>query len=145
MAEDRRRKTWTTKENEKLVQLIKNGASFAEAAKTLGRTPKACYTEYAFIAKGKDNVRPRLEGEPKQSLSACWICKKAGHCEKPVEGWDIETHESTYYAIGKIKKMELNIVKFCPRYDPDDYLDKYDTRRFYHGGDHGKKARPCPR
>lgn len=58
----------------------------------------------------------------------CWLCRKAGHCKKPVAGWSIKTKETA-------DDGTLIIVKRCPKYIEEPWvadMSEEERNRYYH-------------
>jgi hypothetical protein len=110
---------WSDEETHTLFGLRRQGVKFSEIGKRLGRSKKGCEAKFYRLYKER---APRKYSRPKYSM--CWICQKAAtSCRKPVKGWKatkIVNHEYESY-----------IVKQCPKYEPEPWVDKYDCSEFF--------------
>lgn len=66
----------------------------------------------------------------------CWLCQHAAFdCKKPVDGWKAEKKTVKYYNCKKELRMyETVIVKKCPKFEPDpwvDRIDPYERQKYY--------------
>ena len=55
--------------------------------------------------------------------SLCWDCKRAGHCNKPINGWDaIYNPIQTYVCNDKKYYTDSWWVKTCPKFVPERWV-----------------------
>ena len=78
--------------------------------------------------------RPTIYHGKKHSM--CWLCQHAAFdCKKPVDGWKAEKKTVKYYNRKKELRMyETVIVKKCPNFEPDpwvDRIDPYERQKYY--------------
>ena len=118
---------WSDEEIHTLFRLRRLGVDFSVISKKLGRSTKACQMKFADLRYIYPNIPIRERASRKYSqpkYSMCWICQKAAiSCRKPVKGWKatkIVNHE-----------YEAYIVKQCPEYEPEPWVDKYDCSEFF--------------
>ena len=133
---------WTINEIRTLFEMRKQGIEFYKIGKKLGRSTGACRKAHEKYRKVYPNIPIKERAQntyKKPKYSMCWICKKACiDCKKPVKGWKatkIVNHE-----------YEAYIVKQCPEFEPEPWVDKYDCSEFYQNPKkavkNGKTSRP---
>ena len=133
---------WSENEIHTLFRLRQQGIDFSVIGRRIGRSTDACRVKHNTMQNIYPNIKTRERAPRKYSrpqYSMCWICKKAGiDCKKPVKGWKatkIVNHE-----------YEAYLVKECPEYEPEPWVDKYDCSEFYQNPKkavkNGKTSRP---
>ena len=59
----------------------------------------------------------------KSKASKCWDCKLAGHCNKPISGWDaIYNPIYRQFINGKSYPIDSWFVKSCPKFVPERWV-----------------------
>ena len=55
--------------------------------------------------------------------SLCWDCKLAGHCNKPICGWDaIYNPIQSHVVNNKVQYVDSWLVKKCPKFVPERWV-----------------------
>lgn len=118
---------WAINEIHTLFEMRKQGIEFYKIGKKLGRSTGACRKAHEKYRNIYPNIPAKEKAQntyKKPKYSMCWICKKACiDCKKPVKGWKatkVVNHEGEAY-----------IVKQCPEYEPEPWVDEYDCSEFY--------------
>ena len=113
-------KRWTASEINYVVDAVACGMRYCDIAKALGRSKDSVRKMGSRIFRGKNVIASTR-------LSLCWLCRKAGHCQKPVEG-------SVWYEKMVNEGVSL-IVKQCPLFSEEPWVKKYgrsELQKFYY-------------
>lgn len=136
---------WTKPEIDELFRLRSNGDTFAEIGSKINRSAASAKSAFKRFKKDYPNCIPPKKRMPserhrREKYSMCWLCQNVCvNCEKPVKGWDAK----------KIKndgKRIMYVVRKCPNYIPEPWVDKYDCTNYYQNAPkkavkHGKTSR----
>ena len=86
------------------------------------------------VRKTDRTDRPAIYHGQKHSM--CWLCQHAAFdCKKPVDGWKVGKKTVRFYNRKKELRMyETVVVKKCPNFEPDpwvDRIDPYERQKYY--------------
>lgn len=121
---------WTKQEIDELFRLRSNGDTFAEICAKINRSAASAKSAFKRFKKIYPNCIPPKKNIPaerhrREKYSMCWLCQNACvNCEKPVKGWNAKKIKNDGNRI-------MYVVKKCPNYIPEPWVDKYDCTNYY--------------
>ena len=137
-------KHWTNQEILKLIEAKTKGLSLQEIAQAVGRSAHSCRNKLArldsdAVILNTDKDMKRGVRRPPQKHSMCWLCKKAGKCDKPVEGWKVREKKVVVSYTNHRVPQVLIIVEKCPEFIEEEFVKKLNPaeRRHYHCNEEG--------